>query len=53
MSTIRNSANEISEVTFRTDEVRPSKEYNSSRKTKSGTRSRWNSELPKALASAC
>ena len=41
------------EITFRTDKVRPSKEYNSFRKTKSRTHSRWNSELPKELATTC
>jgi hypothetical protein len=47
------STNEISDITFRTDNVRPSKEYNSSGKTKSRTYSRWNSELPKELAITC
>ena len=37
-------------LTFRTDKVRPSKEYNNSRKTESRTCGRWNSELPKELA---
>jgi hypothetical protein len=40
MSTIRNSINEISEISLGTDKVRPSKEYNNSRKTKSRTHSR-------------
>jgi hypothetical protein len=39
MPTIRNSTNEISEITFRADKVRPSKEYNNSRKTQSRTHS--------------
>jgi hypothetical protein len=46
MSTSRNSTNEISEVTVRTDKVRPPKEQNNLRKAISRTRSRWNSELP-------
>jgi hypothetical protein len=33
MSTIRDSTNEISEVTFRTDKVRPPKAYSNSRRT--------------------
>jgi hypothetical protein len=40
MPTIRNSRNEIFEITFRADRVGPSKEYNSSRKTKSRTHGR-------------
>jgi hypothetical protein len=39
-STIRNSTNEISEIMFRIDKVRHSKQYNNSRKTKSRTHSR-------------
>jgi hypothetical protein len=34
MSTVRNSTNVISEITFRADKVRPSKEHKNSRKTK-------------------
>jgi hypothetical protein len=40
MPAIRNSRNEISEATFMTDSVRPSKEYNNWRKTESRTHSR-------------
>jgi hypothetical protein len=45
-----NRTNEIFQITFSTDRVRQSKEYNNSRKPKSRTHSRWNSELPKESA---
>jgi hypothetical protein len=53
MTIIRNNTNEFPEITFRTGKVRPSKEYNNSRKTKNRTHSRLNSDLSKKLATTC
>jgi hypothetical protein len=39
--------NEVSDTSFRTDKVRPSKEHNNWRITETRTHSRWNSEQPK------
>jgi hypothetical protein len=53
MSAVGSSRNEICEIPFRTDRVRPSEEHNNTTNTTSRTRSRWNSDLPQELVTTC